>query len=150
MNITPEMKAQIEEQKKQCVYCKIVSGEMEGKVVYEDDVCLAILDIYPAVKGHVVFLFKEHYPIMPYVPPEEFKHYFGLIPGLSNSIKKAMVTMGINFFLANGGPAGQQFPHVLGHFFPREKGDGFFNLMLKRKYSLEEKSSYNDGESFQT
>ena len=139
MNLTPEIKAQLEEQKKQCVFCKILAKEIPGKIVFEDDKTAAILDIYPALKGHTVFLLKEHYPIMPYIPADEFKHYFGLMPQLSKAIKKAMVSTGVNIFIANGGVAGQQAPHFLTHLLPRENGDGFFNFLFdKRKTSLAE------------
>jgi histidine triad (HIT) family protein len=137
MQLTPEIKAQLEEQKKQCVYCKIVSGEIPGKTVFEDDKTLAVLDIYPAKKGHIVYALKEHYPLMPYVPGDEFKHFFGLIPQLSQALKSGMVATGVNIFIANGYVAGQQFPHVLLHMFPRESGDGWFNYLFdKRKATL--------------
>jgi histidine triad (HIT) family protein len=138
MNITPEHQAQIDAQKKECIYCKINRGEIPGKKVFEDDKSLAILDIYPAKKGHTVFLFKEHYPLPAFIPPDQFKHFFGLIPGLSKALKSSIVTTGINMFLAAGGPAGQQFPHMGIHLFPRENGDGFFNFMFKMKVSTEE------------
>ena len=137
MNLSPEIKAQLAEQKKQCIFCKIINKEMEGKIVFEDKLTIGLLDIYPALKGHTVFLLKEHYPIMPYIPAEEFKHYFGSIPQLSKAIKKAMLTTGINIFIANGGAAGQQSPHFLIHFLPREESDGFFNFLFKKKSKLE-------------
>src|SRR3989344_53827 len=132
MQLTPEIKAQLQEQKKQCIFCKIISKEMESKIVFEDKLTLAALDIRPAVNGHTLFMLKEHYPIMPYIPPEEFKHFFGLIPQLSKSIKSAMLTTGINVFIANGGAAGQQSPHFLIHLLPREEQDGFFNFLFQR------------------
>ncbi len=138
MQITPEIKKQLEEQKKQCIFCKLISGEMPAKKVFEDDLTVAMLDIYPAIKGHTIFLLKEHYPIMPYIPANEFKHYFGLVPQLSKALKKAMVRTGMNVFIANGGIAGQQSPHFLIHFFPREDGDSFFNFLFERKSTLEE------------
>ena len=141
MNISDEQKQVIEEQKKQCVYCKIVKGEIPGKTIFDDDKTLAILDIYPAKKGHSVFLFKEHYPLPAFIPGDEFKHFFGLVPGLSKALKDSIITTGVNLFLASGGAAGQQFPHTGVHFFPREKGDGFFNFMFKRNVSTDEKSA---------
>lgn len=138
MQLTPEIKKQLEEQKKQCVFCKLISGEMEAKKVFEDDKTVAMLDIYPAIKGHTLFMPKEHYPILPYLPPEEFKHFFGLIPQLSKALKEAMVSTGINILIASGGAAGQQSPHFLMHLFPREEGDSFFNFFLKEKEILEE------------
>ena len=126
MELTPEIKAQLQEQKKQCIFCKLISGEMPAKKVFEDSKTISLVDIYPARKGHTLFMLKEHYPIMPYIPADEFKHYFGLVPQLCNAVKNATVTTGINVFIANGGPAGQQAPHFLMHLFPRENADGFF------------------------
>jgi galactose-1-phosphate uridylyltransferase len=57
----------LEQQKANCIFCKIVKGEIPSKKVYEDDMMLAILDINPAVKGHILVLPKEHYPIMPLI-----------------------------------------------------------------------------------
>src|SRR3989338_896926 len=106
MQLTPELKAQLAEQKKNCVFCKLVSKEMPGKVVFEDAKTMAILDIYPAVKGHTLFMLKEHYPILPYVPPDEFRNFFWLVPSLAKAIKRAMVTLGLNIFISNRRVAG--------------------------------------------
>ncbi|MBU0456791.1 MAG: HIT family protein [Nanoarchaeota archaeon] len=139
MQLTPEIKAQLEEQKKQCVFCKIISKELNGKIVFEDDKTIALLDIYPALKGHTVFMLKEHYPMPAYVSGEEFKHKFGLIPALSKAVKEGMVMTGMNVFIAIGGAAGQQSYHFLVHLLPRENGDGFFNFLFdKNKKKLDE------------
>jgi histidine triad (HIT) family protein len=138
MELTPEIRAQLAEQKKQCIFCKIISKEQEGKIVFEDDKTMAVLDIYPALKGHILYFLKEHYPIMPYIPADEFKHLFGLIPQLSEVLKKSMLSTGVNVFIANGGPAGQRAPHFMLHLFPRENADGFFNLLYKKKSILAE------------
>ena len=140
MQLTPEIKAQLAEQKKQCIFCKLISGEMEAKTVFQDDVTIAMLDINPVIKGHTLFMLKEHYPIMPYIPADEFTHYFGLVPALTKSIKDGILSTGINVFIANGGPAGQRAPHFLIHFIPRENGDGFFNFMFKKNASLDEEN----------
>ncbi|MBT4651158.1 HIT domain-containing protein [Candidatus Woesearchaeota archaeon] len=131
MQITPEVKAQLEEQKKQCVFCKLISGEMEAKKVFEDNIVIGMLDIYPAKKGHVLYMLKEHYPIMPYIPPDEFKHFFGLVPKVCGAIKEGLVTTGANLFIANGFVAGQKAAHFLANVFPRDNGDGFFNFLFK-------------------
>lgn len=133
MQLTPEMKAQLEEQKKQCVYCKILSKEMPGKILFENEKVMAILDIYPAIKGHVVYLPKEHYPLMAYMSGDEFRSYFGLVPELCKAIKEGMVSTGMNVFIAGGGVAGQMLPHLSTHFLPRNADDGFFNFMFENK-----------------
>ena len=132
MQITPEIKAQLEEQKKHCVFCKIISGEIPGKNVFEDNDAIAFLDINPAVKGHVLFMLKEHYPMPAYIPGDEFKHKFSLIPSLSKAIKSATIKTGMDVFIAVGGVAGQQVGHFAVHLMPREVGDGFFNFLFNK------------------
>ena len=131
--LTPEIKAQLAEQKKECVFCKIVKKEVPSQIVFEDKVTLAILDIYPAVKGHTIFLLKDHYPLFPYVPDEELAHFFGVLPQLLKAVKSGMVTVSASILIANGGVAGQQAPHVMIHLMPRDEGDGFFSFLLSRK-----------------
>jgi histidine triad (HIT) family protein len=128
--MTPEMKAQLEAQKAQCPFCKIIGGEIPAQKVYEDDKILAILDINPWIKGHMLVLPKEHYPIMPFLPPETFKHMFGVMAKLVGAAKKAMLCTGADVFIANGGIAGQQSPHFLVHILPREKGDPIWDKYL--------------------
>lgn len=137
MEITPEIQAQLDEQKKQCIFCKIIKGEMDSKRVYEDDLLIGILDINPCTKGHILLMPKEHYPIMPYLPPKTFSHMFGLMPKMIEALKKAMLATGGNVFVANGGVAGQQSPHFLIHLFPREKGDGIYKYSLDSKKQLD-------------
>ncbi|HDD70805.1 MAG TPA: HIT domain-containing protein, partial [Candidatus Woesearchaeota archaeon] len=128
---------QLEEQKKNCIFCKIIKGEIESKKVYSDDIILGILDINPCVKGHMLLLPKEHYPILPYLPPETFRHMFGVMPKIIGALKKAMITTGANVFIANGGVAGQQSPHFLIHLLPREKGDGVDNFAFDERKDID-------------
>ena len=138
MNLTPEVKAQLQEQKKQCVFCKLISGEMPAKKVFEDEKTLAMLDIYPAVKGHVLFMPKEHYPLMPYFPAEDFAHFFSLVPALAKAVQDGIVSIGINIFIANGATAGQQSGHFQIHLLPRDEGDSFFNFIFKREVATKD------------
>ncbi|PIN75723.1 hypothetical protein COV18_02655 [Candidatus Woesearchaeota archaeon CG10_big_fil_rev_8_21_14_0_10_37_12] len=141
VEITPEIQEQLDEQKKNCIFCKIISGEQESKQVYQDKFILGALDINPAVKGHVLLMPKEHYPIMPYIPPETFKQMFGQIAPLINAVKKAMMTTGANVFIANGGIAGQQSPHFLIHLLARENGDGLNHFSFDKKQHIEEQKT---------
>lgn len=133
MQLPPELKAQLQEQKKQCIFCKIISKETPSQIVFEDSKTLALLDIYPAVKGHTLYLLKEHYPILPYLSEEELAHYFGVLPLLVKSVKSAVVATAFNIFIANGGAAGQNSPHLTIHLLPREEGDGFFSFLFNKK-----------------
>jgi len=137
MELSPEIKQQLEAQKANCIFCKIITGEMSSQKVYEDDQSIGILDIYPAVKGHTIFLPKDHYPILPFMPPETFKHIFGKLPKIVGALKKSMVMTGANIFIANGPAAGQQSQHFLIHILPREKGDGVNKFMLSDEKNIE-------------
>ena len=130
---SPDVKAQLEAQKQQCVFCKLVKKEIPGKIVFEDGKTIALLDIYPAVKGHTLFMPKEHYPLLPYLPPQEFTYLFGILPQLCKAVQSAMVAPSVNIFIANGGVAGQQSYHFLMHLLPRELGDGFFHFLFRDK-----------------
>ncbi len=129
--LPPDQQKILDEQKAQCPFCKIIKGEIPSKKVYEDDKVLAIMDINPAVKGHILVMPKEHYPIMPLIPPEIFEHLFLCTRDLVRAEKKAMVTPSSNVFIANGGAAGQQSSHFMLHIFAREKASELEVLQLK-------------------
>ncbi len=138
-NISPEVQKQLDEQKQNCPFCKIVKGEIESKKVYEDDKLLGILDIYPKVNGHMLLLPKEHYPILPFLPPETFKHTFSLMPKIISAVKSAMVVTGADVMIANGGVAGQQSPHFLIHILPRESGDKYDLFEFSKAKEIDKK-----------
>lgn len=123
-DMPPDLKAQLDEQKANCIFCKIISGEMATNKVYEDDLVFACLDINPAVTGHSLVMPKEHYPITPLIPPKTFSHLFGLVPELVKAQLSALGKTGAILYVANGGAAGQQSQHFLFHLIPREKQDG--------------------------
>ncbi|MFP4424638.1 MAG: HIT domain-containing protein [Candidatus Woesearchaeota archaeon] len=123
MELSQEQKDALEEQKKQCIFCRIVREEIPAKKVYENDTVLAVLDINPLYKGHILVLPKEHYPIMPLIPHETFEHLFAVSQDLANSLKKGLLMTGSTIFIANGGVAGQMSQHFMYHIVPREEGD---------------------------
>lgn len=129
MQITPEIKQQLEEQKKHCFVCKINNHEIPSEIVFDDPTITIFLDVNPAVKGHMLIAPKNHYPILPYVQPDEYNHIFGLIPKLIKETKNATLTTGANVFIASGAQAGQQAPHLLIHIIPRERDNfSYFNF----------------------
>lgn len=126
-------KKALEEQKKNCIFCKIVSGEIPGKKVFEDDKVIAILDINPSAKGHILVLPKDHYAILPLLPPEIFKHMFRVCQGLSKVIDDTLLVRS-TIYIANGAVAGQQSPHFLFHIVPRDDGDKLSNFDIKENH----------------
>ncbi len=128
---SPEAAA--EAQKANCIFCKIISGEVASHKVYEDDTILSILDIYPSIKGHTLIFPKKHIPILPLTPPDIFKHLFGNLKYFARAVRRGVPSEKINIYMANGGAAGQQNPHLLVHVVPRDSGDGLANFEIPEK-----------------
>ncbi len=120
-NMSPEELKEF--QKKQCIFCQIISGKVASKKVYSDEVCTAILDINPANPGHVLLLPNEHYAIMPLIPEDEIAHMFMVAKALSNALLKGLQAEGADIFVANGMIAGQKAQHFMIHVIPRKEGD---------------------------
>jgi len=120
-NMSPEELKEF--QKKQCIFCQIVDGKVASKKIYEDDICLAILDINPANPGHILLMTKEHYQIMPMIPDDELAHLLMVSKALSHAMLKALKAEGTDIFIANGTAAGQRAQHFMLHVIPRKKGD---------------------------
>ncbi len=135
-NMTPE---QIKDmQKQQCIFCQIIEGKVASRKVYEDDRCIAILDINPANPGHVLIIPKEHYTIMPLMPEKEVAHIFKTAKKISMSLIRALKAEGTNIFVANGAAAGQKAPHFMVHLIPRKKGDSIKTFELPKNNVTEE------------
>ena len=119
-------------QKKQCIFCQIVSGKVQARKVYENDKVIAILDINPANPGHTLLLTKEHYSIMPQLPDDEVAYVFMVVKSLSNSMLRSIDAQGTNIIVANGVAAGQRAQHFMVHVIPRKENDGV-NFVLPQK-----------------
>ncbi len=123
-------------QKQNCPFCKIIKGEIPSRKIYEDEDIIAILDINPASKGHMLIMPKEHIPILPLVPPLVFKKLFLTTKILARAAKETLMASGISIFIANGAVAGQQSPHFLFHIIPREVEDNLNNFIIPQDDSL--------------
>ena len=93
------------------------------KKIYENDSFIAVLDIKPASKGHVLLFPKKHYQLLAQMSEEEVNSLFTLANKLSAIVFECMKAEGTNIFTANGNAAGQMIPHVVVHIIPRWKDD---------------------------
>lgn len=108
----------------QCIFCHIAKGDIPAKKVYADDTVIAVLDINPAVPGHILLLPKEHVAVMPQMKDELVAHIGMVSKQLSAALIRSMKAEGTSIFVANGAAAGQRAPHFMMHIMPRSKGDG--------------------------
>ena len=109
-----------------CVFCAILEGRAEASVVYEDDRCLALLDLAPVTPGHLLIIPKAHAIGLADLPPTTGAHLFTVGQRLAGVLKADdSARTGINFLLADGQDAGQTVFHVHLHVIPRQANDGF-------------------------
>ena len=107
-----------------CLFCKIVVGEVPCHKVYEDENTLAFLDIYPCANGHTVVIPKCHYNDLVEVGQEELGQ---LARGVQNALKRVYSALNVssaNIGINNGLEAGQAIPHLHWHIIPRSEKDG--------------------------
>ena len=105
---------------------KILRGEIPSHRVYEDERCLAILDIFPINPGHVLVIPKAQAVTVPDLDPELVGHLMAVAARLSRAVRAAAPKCeGVNFWISDGAAAGQEVPHVHLHVIPRFVGDGF-------------------------
>lgn len=123
-----------------CVFCKIVAGEIPAKKVYEDDYYLAFLDIAPITKGHVVVIPKEHTATYAEVSEEVAGELGRVLRKIAPQIVKLLAADGFNLGLNNGRAAGQIIDHIHWHIIPRYINDGLANWPASEqaKSSIEE------------
>ncbi len=120
--MSPEERAEF--QVKNCIFCKIIKGEIPSKKVYDDVNFVGILDINPGAKGHVLLLPKKHVQIMPQLGTELNGELGVVAKKISAKIKSALGVASTSIFVANGAVAGQNAPHFMLHIIPRKDGDG--------------------------
>jgi histidine triad (HIT) family protein len=107
----------------ECLFCRIVAGEIPSFKVYEDEAILAALDIRPANAGHVVIFSKKHYPSLLDIPAEELSKIFLVAKQICVKISQAIKPGGINLLVSVGEAAGQKVPHFCMHLVPRNVRD---------------------------
>jgi histidine triad (HIT) family protein len=107
-----------------CVFCKIVAGQIPSLRVYEDDLVLAFLDIGPLAEGHLLVIPKEHAERLEDMPSETLAHLARQLPTLARVVLRVTGAAGYNLLQNNGRVSGQEIPHVHFHIIPRVAADG--------------------------
>jgi histidine triad (HIT) family protein len=108
-----------------CPFCNILSGNQEGTIVHQDEVCTVFMDIQPINPGHILVIPNQHIADLNDLPPDVGKHIFSVGQKLASAIRRSSVRCeGINLFLADGKAAMQDVFHTHLHVIPRFKGDG--------------------------
>ena len=120
-----------------CVFCSIVSGELEADRVLEDDVLVAFLDRRPLFKGHVLLVPRDHVVTLPDLPAALRDPFLAAGQRLAAAMVDALGAQGS--FVAMNNTVSQSVPHLHLHVVPRTKGDGLRGFFWPR-------TKYADGE----
>ncbi|KAL5648835.1 hypothetical protein ACJX0J_039644, partial [Zea mays] len=110
-----------------CVFCNIVAGTAQAFKLYEDDMCLCILDAKPLTSGHSLIIPKSHYPSVQTTPPTVLAAICSKLPLLGTAIMKATQCDAFNVLINNGEKAGQVIFHTHVHIIPRSKDDNLWS-----------------------
>ena len=106
-----------------CIFCKIVTGEIPCSKVYEDDLVIAFLDINPLGEGHTLVLPKEHFGKLDECSDEIASALAVSVKRVSKAVVGAVEADGYNVLCNNGRASGQLVDHVHFHVIPRISGD---------------------------
>ena len=118
-----------------CIFCKIVAGEIPVTRIYEDDVVLAFLDIGPVSDGHTLLISKQHFQRVHDCPAEVLGQVCSRLGKVAKAVAGAMAAEGYNVLCNNGRAAGQLVEHLHFHIIPRNSGDGVFDQWPSYKYA---------------
>ena len=106
-----------------CVFCKIVAGQIPCFKLYEDELTIAFMDINPANEGHALAIPKEHWEDVHATPPGIVAATAKTVQKIAAAVDKTLSPYGMNIVQANGKGAAQSVFHYHVHVLPRAKGD---------------------------
>lgn len=109
-----------------CVFCRIVRGELPCSKVYEDERVIGFLDANPISPGHTLILPRAHYATLFEIPEEDLRRCAVASQKVARAVFKAVNAAGLNYLQNNFRPAGQRVDHIHFHLIPRFPRDGFF------------------------
>ena len=108
-----------------CIFCKIIAGEIPSSTVYEDDQVVAFLDISQVTPGHTLVVPKQHFRNILEMDADSASQLFARVPDIARKVMKATGAKGMNILNNNEEIAGQTVFHTHVHLAPRyEETDG--------------------------
>ena len=108
-----------------CVFCRILDGQIPATKVFEDEACLAFMDIGPLAEGHVLLIPSDHAASLDKLSADQAAAMLRHLPALAKAVLAATGCEGLNILQNNARVAGQLVMHVHFHLIPRNAGDAF-------------------------
>ena len=119
-----------------CIFCKIVNGEIKSRLIMESKNSIAFLDAFPVTKGHTLVIPKTHYGKIQDMSQDDSVDLFRVVYEVVSKIDK--ITGSTLLAIHNGKESGQEIPHVHVHLIPRQSNDlaGPVHSMFKNRPNL--------------
>ena len=108
-----------------CIFCKIIAGEIPANKVWEDADTLVFLDIRPINPGHLLVLPKAHYVNIFDLPEETAAAMSRTAKKMAHLLQTSLGVTNANVYMNNGAAAGQMVFHSHIHVIPRHDNDGY-------------------------
>lgn len=118
-----------------CLFCKMVAGQIPVTKIYEDEAILAFLDIGPISDGHTLVIPKEHFEKLHDCPPKVLSNIGSRLGKVAGAVASAMGSDGYNLLCNTGRAAGQLIEHLHFHIIPRKANDGLLKSWPSYKYT---------------
>ena len=119
-----------------CIFCKIINGEIKSRLIMESKNSIAFLDAFPVTKGHTLVIPKTHYSKIQDMSQDDSVDLFRVVYEVVSKIDK--ITGSTLLAIHNGKESGQEIPHVHVHLIPRQSNDlaGPVHSMFKNRPNL--------------
>lgn len=121
-----------------CLFCRIVGGEVPAEVVLDTAAAVGFLDTRPVFKGHVLVVPRDHIPTLTDLPDHQMTPLFTAARTVAAAMTQALGSQGS--FVAMNNIVSQSVPHLHVHVVPRTKGDGLRGFFWPR-------TRYGEGEA---
>lgn len=106
-----------------CIFCKIVAGELPSTQLWSDDRVVVFMDIYPVAHGHCLVVTRQHHETVYEIDDEEGAAVMAAARRVALAIRDGLKPDGLNLHQSNGPAAGQVVGHFHLHLIPRWEGD---------------------------
>jgi histidine triad (HIT) family protein len=106
-----------------CIFCKVLAGEIPSEPVYEDEHAMAVMDINPWTRGHVVVFPRKHAANLFEIEDEELQRVIVAVKRVAEKVREGLDPDGVNLLQSNGRAAWQTIFHLHFHVIPRYDDD---------------------------
>jgi histidine triad (HIT) family protein len=106
-----------------CIFCKIIAGELPGQIVEEDERTIAFMDINPATRGHLLVIPRAHARNLLEISPEDLGATIATAQRMAQRVNQRLEPAGINLINSCGSAAWQTVFHFHVHVIPRYEDD---------------------------